>query len=376
MRQLLKRFFRKPVAYLADKYSSKPDKARIHRQLNDLYQCLLTDPEKKGKVIPIRQEDKFIIFSDQHRGTKDPSDDFAFAENNYISALNYYYTGNYNLITLGDCEELWENTLLGVIKANKVSFDAEGRFAFAGRFYKVFGNHDLYWDNDPLASVMLKSVYKQEVKTYEGILLQRQCNNEKLNILLTHGHQGDLQSDGNWFSKWFVANIWAPIQMYLELNLNTPAYDTNLKTEHNELMYEWVSGLNNVLLITGHTHQPVFKSLTLFEKLYHDLQLAEVNNDRQKADEIRKQIKERKLAGETSITFDAYKSSYFNTGCCCYSDGDITGIEIEFDSIRLVKWEYDNKSNPTRMVLEETTLSELLSPPSAEPVNPIQSFSK
>lgn len=30
--------------------------------------------------------------------------------------------------------------------------------------------------------------------------------------------------------------------------------------------------------------------------------------------------------------------SYFNTGCCCFSDGDITGIEIEGDSIRLVKW--------------------------------------
>jgi hypothetical protein len=32
---------------------------------------------------------------------------------------------------------------------------------------------------------------------------------------MTHGHQGDLQSDGNWFSKWFVSSIWGPLQGYL-----------------------------------------------------------------------------------------------------------------------------------------------------------------
>ncbi len=311
MRELVRRLFRKPIAYLANKYSSKPDKSRVHEQLNDLYQSLLTDPGKKGKVLSVNPQDKFIIFSDQHKGTKDGSDDFAFAEKNYLAALKYYYTNNHNLINLGDCEELWENTVLGVIKANQASFAAESSFALAGKFYKVFGNHDLYWDNDPLAGLTLENIYKQKINIYEGVLLQQFVDDKKINIFLTHGHQGDLQSDGNWFSKWFVANIWAPIQMYLGINLNTPAYDTNLKTEHNEMMYEWVSGQNNVLLITGHTHQPVFKSLTLLEKLYHDLQYAELNKDTTKLEELRKQIKERKLAGEVSISFDAYKPTYF-----------------------------------------------------------------
>ncbi len=31
------------------------------------------------------------------------------------------------------------------------------------------------------------------------------------------------------------------------------------------------------------------------------------------------------------------KPSYFNTGCCCFTDGDITGIEIEEGEIRLIK---------------------------------------
>ena len=31
--------------------------------------------------------------------------------------------------------------------------------------------------------------------------------------------------------------------------------------------------------------------------------------------------------------------SYFNTGCCRFSDGDITGIEITGQTISLVKWD-------------------------------------
>ena len=29
---------------------------------------------------------------------------------------------------------------------------------------------------------------------------------------------------------------------------------------------------------------------------------------------------------------------YFNTGCCSYGDGDITGIELQGDQLRLVRW--------------------------------------
>jgi hypothetical protein len=53
------------------------------------------------------------------------------------------------------------------------------------------------------------------------------------------------------------------------------------------------------------------------------------------------------------------KPTYFNSGCCCYNDGDITGIEIADGFIRLVKWE--SKSGPAkRMVLEESPLDFLL----------------
>ncbi len=36
------------------------------------------------------------------------------------------------------------------------------------------------------------------------------------------------------------------------------------------------------------------------------------------------------------------KPSYFNTGCCCFPDGDVTGLEIVNGEIHLVRWPDDN----------------------------------
>jgi hypothetical protein len=52
------------------------------------------------------------------------------------------------------------------------------------------------------------------------------------------------------------------------------------------------------------------------------------------------------------------KPTYFNSGCCCFSDGDIHGIEIEDGSIRLIKWTTPIISQ--RCVLEERKLRELI----------------
>lgn len=55
------------------------------------------------------------------------------------------------------------------------------------------------------------------------------------------------------------------------------------------------------------------------------------------------------------------KPVYFNTGCCCFSDGDITGIEIAEGFIRLIKWE-EKAGAPRRIILEEKKIEELLWP--------------
>ncbi|MCX6316690.1 MAG: metallophosphoesterase [Bacteroidetes bacterium] len=374
MRKLLRKILLRPVLWAASRFSSRPNRERIFAALTSLYKDILEKPGDRGIVITCNPEnDKFIIFSDQHKGRRNGADDFMLAEPNYLAALDHYYKADFTFINLGDSEELWENNLWQVKKMNKANFDAEKKFLLKGKYVKVFGNHDLFWDNDPFAGWQLRSIFKQKVKVYEGVVLQLAVGCEQLavdsqqlavdshqsavdslrtqtpfssmvgeppvHIFLTHGHQGDAQSDGNWFSKFFVAKIWAPLQSLLRINPNTPAYDAEKKTLHNSIMYEWSASQQNLLLVTGHTHQPVFASLTHLERLYKSFQLAEKNKnagDLQKLlDEIKKREKEFTAVAADYMTM---RSTYFNTGCCCFSDGDISGIEIEGGEIRLVKW--------------------------------------
>jgi len=124
-------------------------------------------------------------------------------------------------------------------------------------------------------------------------------------------------------------------------------------------MYQWSSRRKNTLLITGHTHQPVFKSLTHLEKLYDELETAKKAGDKQAADELQKQITTRHIKGDKLPDFTAYKPTYFNSGCCCFDDGDITGIEIADGCIRLIKWQYAHGHESERLVLDESKLADL-----------------
>lgn len=359
MRRFLQRILTKPVINLADKLSSRPDRKRVHRALTKLYKKINAEKDKRGIIIdPEAGKTRFIVFSDLHKGARNGADIFAKAEGNYLAALEHYNKEEFHYICLGDGEELWENRFPAVRKHNKKTFEHEKLFIARDAFTKVFGNHDLYWDNDPLAPISLEEIYGDKIPIYEGLIINASNGKRAMEIYLTHGHQGDLQSDGNWFSKWFVSNVWGPFQAYLHINPNTPANNDQLKTAHNRMMYEWSAGRKNTLLITGHTHQPVFKSFTHLELLYNGLEQAQKTDDQKQVDEIEKQIGKRQAKGDTLPDFTNYLDTYFNSGCCCYDDGDITGIEIEGDQIRLIKWEYQHGKSK-REVLQESSLWDL-----------------
>ncbi|MCH5716336.1 hypothetical protein [Niabella hibiscisoli] len=179
MRRFFQYLLRRPILWLSDKFSSRPDKERIYKALSKLYEDIINEPGNKGTVISLDDFDgRFIIFSDQHKGNRNGADDFTVAEASYMAALAHYEQNNFCLINLGDCEELWENLFWQVKKAYKKAFELEGKFLSRNAFIKIFGNHDLYWANDPLASFELKNMYNQEVKIYEGVILKGAINNQ------------------------------------------------------------------------------------------------------------------------------------------------------------------------------------------------------
>ena len=360
MAQWLRKLLFKPVLWASEKFASRPERKRVFEGLSHLLQGIDEGKKGKGIVIPFdTKQDKFIIFSDQHKGAKNGADDFMLCEPNYLAALDHYYQHNYHFVTLGDCEELWENSLSAVLKHQQPSFEKYKQFILNNRFHKIIGNHDLDWKNDPVTILQIKAIFGADVTIYDGIVLQTAIGDKTLRIFCTHGHQGDKASDGNWFSKFFVSRIWAPLQAFTRINPNTPAYDAGLKTLHNRLMYEWSESQKDILLVTGHTHQPVFESLTHIERLYRQLQMTEYMNDDTLAHLIREEIRKRKFEyNHVTEDFLCMKPGYFNAGCCCFNDGDITGIEIADGNLRLIKWAAKD-GKPQRQVLEEESLEKL-----------------
>jgi len=172
MRRIVQIIFLKPILWASRKFASRPERPRIFKALFELFRTIKEEPGKKGVVLSLKENTQFIIFSDQHRGAKNGADDFMKAEDSYLAALNYYFENKFQFISLGDSEELWENTLARVKKHNAVSFEAEKKFIFQNRFFKVFGNHDLYWDNSPLATQQLKAIYGKKLRVFEGIIIE------------------------------------------------------------------------------------------------------------------------------------------------------------------------------------------------------------
>jgi predicted phosphodiesterase len=338
----LRKFLKKILGPLLTKLASgasAPDKKDVFASLSKLLKDLNKKKNNRGLILDVDfSKNKFIIFSDHHKGNKDHGDDFASNEKNYLAALDYYFSNKFNYINLGDSEELWKYKPAEVISENIKALTSEARFHEQKKYFKTFGNHDLTWKNKLDVDIWFKGIFILPLPVFEGLILKTKVDNKPLSIFVTHGHQGDKMSDNNGFSTWLVSHIWRPLQRYLEINVNTPAKDYVLLDRHNIMMYEWSRTNKNLLLITGHTHKPVFAS-----GLYSNHPSNRIYDEEVTGPDIRNSL----------------KPSYFNSGCCCYNDDDITGVEIAEGKIALIKWHWENNTS-VRVVLEEVTLSKLV----------------
>ncbi|RPA67682.1 metallophosphoesterase [Cyclobacteriaceae bacterium YHN15] len=353
---------RKPVIRVSKKVSSSPDKEFVFQRLSELYHDIVDKPEpKNGALYEINlKSGTTIIFSDHHKGNRGKSDEFRYAEKNYLAALDYYENKKANYINLGDSEEFWKFNIFSIMSHNHETFEAEKKFVKRNAFFKIYGNHDIFWKIDPFAKMYLWQLYDKAINIYGGIVIRVKYEDGRhIDVFCTHGHQGDKKSDGNKFSVWFVAYIWAPLQSFLEININTPAKTQGEKTLHNKLMYDWSQEQKNLVLITGHTHQPIFHSYSHIQILRERLAEAVKNGNSAQVEELEEKIKRHpSQCNGNGASNSKYKPTYFNAGCCCFSDNSISGIEISDGFARLVRW-YDSVGESKREVLEELPLQEL-----------------
>lgn len=340
--------------------------------------------KKEGPMTLDIDQDKLIILSDLHKGIRDGADDFRMSERAYNAALAYYYYKGYTLVSLGDVEELWENRPQSVLKEYAHTLELEGRFHEDGRLWRVWGNHDDIWRYPSQVSKHLQPTYSDSKKTVllrDAFLLKVVKDGEPLGrLLLLHGQQGTLDSERfPTISRFFVRNVWRPIQRLTRISTNTPApsKDWKLRQSHNIAMYRWSERQDELVLIAGHTHRPVFQSLIHEAKVKEEFdqlleQLVATRDDQYEdepqpdVDELLNKVSEaaaelewiraQDLQAPSEAQWEPMKKpSYFNTGCCSFSDGDITGIEISRGRIRLVKWPDADKSYRP-MTLESASL--------------------
>ena len=324
----------------------KRDSARreqdIHKALDRVFEG--------AEVRSVGPGDRLAIFSDHHKGARDGADDFQRCERSYNAALAYYDRLGYELLELGDVEELWENKFDEVAGSYELTLRLAARFQAGGRYTRFWGNHDLAWNDAGFFQKRMGDFGYGDVTPIEALRLAVDPGDGRpVELFLVHGHQGTADSDRNaWLSRLFVRFGWRALQRLLNRPWNTPSVDWGLRGEHAAHMCSWAAR-NKRVLIAGHTHMPVFfDSVKQPEASPEDVPAAASAGDRDEALRLARvewaKAEQDRLRRSPPIALQT--PCYFNTGCCSFGDGDITGLEIRNGEIMLVRWPCTPQTDP------------------------------
>jgi UDP-2,3-diacylglucosamine pyrophosphatase LpxH len=316
---------------------------------------------------------RLAIVSDHHMGQRDDADDFKNNESTYKTALEYYLNEDFKICLLGDVEELWECRPKKVLHAYEEVLKLEQKFAEKGNYLRFTGNHDDFWESGKKVIKYLKNYIAGDISTvYESLLLTINSDETELGkLFIIHGHQGTLFSDIlACLSKPFVRYIWRPIQRSFRIGYSSPANNFHLREKHERMMYQWAAAHSGIILITGHTHHPVFTSQSHESYLAYQIRelnkKLEIETDIHKKEIIQSDIDklsnrlDEKLREFEGVKFDVgpiFIPLYFNSGCCSFSDGDITAIELSQEKIKLIRWPIGKQNS---QILREDNLRAVL----------------
>ena len=353
------------AAYISLKYSQDPYNT-FSQKRRDRSLSITLENARRDDRITLDARHRFIIFSDMHKGIGNPANSFRQCRATYLAALDHYFEEGFTLIVLGDAEELWEESVAEVIDHNRDVLQSEARF-YPERYIRTTGNHDNVWE-DPLLVQQYLDEFFPGIALRRAILLEFPTTPSQPvggEILLAHGHQGTLDSDFFDFVPPVILPLYRNFQNKTSFGRTNPSQDVCLRSIQDNQMYRWVSRQPRLILIAGHTHRPIWSSMSHLERLVARLNaLLELAPEDQPPDYdqqitgLVEEIREREQKYPPCHDTIKTRPSYFNTGCCCFADGDITGIEIQDRRIRLVKWGAREQKS-VRTPLEEAPLAEI-----------------
>ena len=267
---------------------------RTHTRLDQAYDRAL--------IVPFGDKDRFIVFSDTHRGDNSAADEFAHNQSIFSHALSYYEQHGFTYIEAGDGDEMWEHKRFHHIReAHSDVYQQLASLHQKKRLYLLYGNHNMYWRSPASVRRNLHRFYDtytdQEADLFPGIqvrealrLLHTETGRE---LLVVHGHQGDLMNDQLWrVSMIMFRYFWRFMHIVGFRNPASPAKSMHRRHKIERGFLKWIDQ-TGIPILCGHTHRPKFPA----------------NGDK----------------------------PYLNCGCCVHPRG-ITGIEIAEGEIALVDW--------------------------------------
>lgn len=286
-------------------------------------------------TVSLEEHHKLVIFSDLHLGDGRTRDDFHTNGQLFQSVLEQYYLPeSYSLVLNGDVEDLQKFSCLKIRKAWKAIYQLFSRFHENRKLFKIVGNHD--------QSLLTLPKKHWRLPLLPGLRLLWKDNE----IVVFHGHQ--------------ASGLYGIFQPLITMGLRflaVPLGIMNGSASHNnsrkfkleERVYAF-SRINQIVSIIGHTHRPLFESLSKRESVKYQLETAlrELN---QAAGEEKSFL----LSSIAAYKDYLYKSDdrpqvsklvystivpvpcLFNSGCCVGKRG-ITCLEITDGTIALVHW--------------------------------------
>jgi UDP-2,3-diacylglucosamine pyrophosphatase LpxH len=308
--------------------------------------------------IPLSRRRPLLILSDLHLGDGGPRDDFRHNSELVLEVLRrYYLNAGYALVLNGDIEELQRFRLDAIRSRWKELYSLFDEFSCRTALYKIVGNHD-------------EALHTAPRRPGENPLLEAiRLTFKGETLFIFHGHQATIFFERfNEFSAFFVRHFANALRIP-----NSPVtYESRKKYRIEHRVYSF-SSRNKIVSIIGHTHRPLFESLSKIDTLRFRIEelcrkypsagnrkkrgiVTTINGYRQ---ELARLWEEDREDGLRSSLYNEQICipCLFNSGCATGKRG-VTAIEISDGAIALVYW-FD-RTRGTRHLAEEESPAEPL----------------
>jgi UDP-2,3-diacylglucosamine pyrophosphatase LpxH len=308
---------------------------QTYERLNQLF---LESP-----VLSLSDDDRYVIFSDLHMGNGGRADDFLSNSDLFLRvAADYYRDLGYSMILNGDVEELQRFSLEAIQKRWEPIYQLFEDLDAEGRLHRIVGNHDY---------ALMDPAYQDHFNVLSAMRFDYYGDS----IFVFHGHQTSEFFEKHHNLVRFVLRYFATP---LRIKNSEVSHNSEKRFRTEKRVYDFASR-SKVLSIIGHTHRPLFESMSKVDSLKFEIERLcrkyPKSGDKKK-EKIEARIQDHKeelmriqqLNGQKASGSSLYRENLvvpcmFNSGSVLGKRG-MTALEISGGELSLVHWFDTNRS--------------------------------